>query len=135
MEFHDTFTVTSSTQRPPQGGVPPEIIAAAWGASNAKPKTDSFQDKVKDLVQDEARDRFLGKILGGTIGGLITVAGAVYLCLRKKVCGQTDENEQPNATAEAPIEASTCPNLNPLQATVGYSTTNDEEELDSQRER
>ena len=124
MEFHDTVIPSS----PVDNGIP----AVLW-SSKSNPNDDSFQDKVKDLVQDEARDRVIKEIMGGTIGGLITVAGAVYMCFRKKVCGQTDENEQPNATAEAPIEASTRPNLNPLQATVGYSTTNDEEDLDSQK--
>ena len=68
-------------------------------------------------------------IIGGILGGLATVAGGACMYFRSKVCGQTDENQQPNATAETTIEASTRPNLNPLHATVGYSTTNDEEEL------
>jgi hypothetical protein len=128
MEFRDTVSDATLIG---------EAIAAALGSSNIdgakdKPDDDSFQDKVKDHV--------LGAIIGGTMGGLATVAGAVYMYFRNKVCSQTDENEQPNATAQAPIEASAEAPIkasieasNPLQATVGYSTANDEEELDSQK--
>jgi hypothetical protein len=128
MEFHDT--VSDAT-----------LIADALQAALESSKVDGGKDKPDDdSFQDKVKDHVLGAIIGGTMGGLATVAGAVYMYFRNKVCGQTDEKEQPNATAEAPIEASaeapieaSIEALNPLQATVGYSTANDEEELDSQK--
>ena len=90
-----------------------EAITAALESSKEKPDDDSFPEKVKDMA--------IEYIIGGTLGGLATVGGGVCMYFRNKVCGQTDDNQQPNATVEAPIEASTSPNLNPLQATVGYS--------------
>ena len=123
MEFRDTVS---------DAALIAEAISAALESGGKDKDDDSFQDKVKD--------EFLGAIVGGTMAGLASVAGAVYMYFRNKFCGQTDENEQPNATAQAPIEASAEAPIkasieasNPLQATVGYSTANDEEELDSQK--
>jgi hypothetical protein len=124
MEFRDTVSDAAL--------IAEAISAALESGGKDKPDDDSFQDKVQDHV--------LGAIIGGTMGGLATVAGAVYMYFRNKFCGQTDENEQPNATTQAPIEASAEAPIkasieasNPLQATVGYSTANDDEELDSQK--
>jgi hypothetical protein len=117
MEFHDTVSDATLIT---------EAIAAAIESSkndDGKGKSDEggIQEKVKDMA--------IEYIIGGTLGGLATVAGGACMYFRSKICGQTDENQQPNATAETPIQASTRPNLNPLHATIGSSNTNDEEEL------
>ena len=117
MEFHDTVSDTT-------------LIANAIQAALESSKVDGGNGKTDEGgIKEKVKDQAVGYIIGGTLGGLVTVATSVCMYFRNKVCGQTGENQQPNATAETHIEASTRPNLNPLQATVGYSTTNDEEEL------
>ena len=90
MEFHDT--VSDAT-----------LIAEAIAAAIESSKNDDGKGKNDEGgIQEKVKDMAIEYIIGGTLGGLATVAGGACMYFRSKVCGQTDENQPPNATAETP---------------------------------